>query len=336
MSDMKGIEISDILGLSQPLTKFIETISCGIGTVYKPFHITRMAKARAEEIKLISDAVEDRINLPITYKYGNVEIDSSNTDNLLERTQHRVLFEEAKRQNNIESVISHTYNELENTQSVDSKPVDDDWITRFFNIAKDISSEDMQQIWGKILAGEIVKPGSFSMRTLDTIRNISQQEASAFQRVVPCICRAGNDLVITSENEMYGKYGISYSDILLLDECGLMVSSGTLSITQKCKESETVVVFTEENVLIASCLPENQVEIRYWIHTLTSAGKELYRILAHNPNEEYFFDFSEHIFNQNKDASFRIHKVNRITDEAVDYEDNARRIYRESIGSTGK
>ena len=147
MPEMNGIEFSDVLGLSEPLTKLVETVSCGIGTLYKPFHIKRMAKAKAEEIRLIGDALEDRLNLPITYKHGNVEIDSTDMDGLMHRMQSRMLYEEQKKQVNIETVVSHAYTQLENEQSTDSKPVDEDWVIRFFNIARDISSEDMQQIY---------------------------------------------------------------------------------------------------------------------------------------------------------------------------------------------
>ena len=37
----------------------------------------------------------------------------------------------------------------------------------FFNIAEDISSDDMQALWGRIFAGKIKQPKSHSLRTLD-------------------------------------------------------------------------------------------------------------------------------------------------------------------------
>ena len=57
MSDVTGLQVSDILGLSEPLTKLIETVSTGMGMLYEPIHLKRRAKAKAEEIKLISDAI---------------------------------------------------------------------------------------------------------------------------------------------------------------------------------------------------------------------------------------------------------------------------------------
>lgn len=50
------MEIKDLAGLSQPLTKLVEVVAQGLGTVYEPIHIKRMAKARAMEIKTIASA----------------------------------------------------------------------------------------------------------------------------------------------------------------------------------------------------------------------------------------------------------------------------------------
>lgn len=63
MSDMKVIEVSDILGLSQPLTKLVETIARGVGIVYEPTHKKRMAKATAEEIQIIANECQKKFTI---------------------------------------------------------------------------------------------------------------------------------------------------------------------------------------------------------------------------------------------------------------------------------
>jgi hypothetical protein len=45
--------------------------------------------------------------------------------------------------------------ELKKENDVSDTPVDEDWIVRFFNVVEDISDEMMQQLWGRILAGEV-------------------------------------------------------------------------------------------------------------------------------------------------------------------------------------
>jgi len=62
-----------------------------------------------------------------------------------------------------------------------------DWYMRFYEGAGFISDEKLQSLWAKVLAGEIQDPGKFSLRALDTLRNMSQKEASLFQKLLPFV-----------------------------------------------------------------------------------------------------------------------------------------------------
>lgn len=56
-------------------------------------------------------------------------------------------------------------------------PLDEDWQTRFYRYASDISTEQGQMLWAKLLAGEIRQPGSFSLQALDILRNLTKENA---------------------------------------------------------------------------------------------------------------------------------------------------------------
>lgn len=58
--------------------------------------------------------------------------------------------------------------------------VDDDWLNIFERHAEDASTERMQRLWGRVLAGEIRKPGSFAPRTLRFLSEFSQADAITF------------------------------------------------------------------------------------------------------------------------------------------------------------
>ena len=89
----------------------------------------------------------------------------------------RIQFQEEKRQANITAVIRQAAQELGQSEVQDHE-VDHDWAARFFNNVQDVSSEEMQQLWAKVLAGEVERLGQFSLRTLDIIRNLSVGEAT--------------------------------------------------------------------------------------------------------------------------------------------------------------
>lgn len=57
---------------------------------------------------------------------------------------------------------------------------DDDWMNRFMRSAEDASSERLQDLFGRILAGEVVRPGSFCASTLRAVAELDQSIAKDF------------------------------------------------------------------------------------------------------------------------------------------------------------
>ena len=81
----------------------------------------------------------------------------------------RIEFQERKRISNVSAVVQDAADELGDKEVPDHEP-DSDWTARFFDSVQDVSSHDMQRLWGKVLAGEVESPGRTSLRTLDTHR----------------------------------------------------------------------------------------------------------------------------------------------------------------------
>lgn len=237
------------------------------------------------------------------------------------RAEQRLLNDAIREQENLECVFEATAHEIEEVSSTNDAKVDDDWLVRFINISKDITTEEMQKIWGKILAGEIEQPGSFSLRTLETIRNISRNEALVFNKIVPYLFNMGKTVLMTSSSDIYKKYGIKYDDILVLDECGLINSSGTLSITATSSGESDLLLYNEATALIVHGSETKPLEFAFGIHSLTEPGRQLYRILNHIPNHEYFEEVANNI-SQNAGEPVYLHKVNYITGDRINYEDD--------------
>src|SRR5690554_3131042 len=193
--------MNDILGLGKvlPIDKLIDIVSSVAGRLSKPYfdrkdidtkayEIKKLAEARAEEMKIISKAVKENFCLTGGIEYSETgiaitspkelpkseEIIEISTPTLDERTQSRIDFKEAKKQLNLESVTAYAAEQLKDEPPVTDEPIDEDWKTRFFNIAEEVSNEEMQALWGRILAGEIKKPKSYSLRTLEVLRNLSK------------------------------------------------------------------------------------------------------------------------------------------------------------------
>jgi len=296
MSDFKGIEISDVLGLSQPLTKLIETVSCGIGTLYAPMHIKRMAKAKAKEIEIISDTITESLTLPMNYQNGNISIDTTNANELVQRAQNRFLFQEMKKQQNIESVIGYAYSNLEKEEFVSDESVSEDWISVFFNSVANVSSEQLQKIWAIILVGEIKTPGSVSLRTLNVLKNMAQKDAEKFEELIPYVLNAVGNKAKTSQDyfilgDLYGRYGFDYAFLESVADAGLLSVNSDVS-TYICVDAHG-----EETIEGRKCKikiynkKEYPISINSRAYMLTQAGKELYEIVSEKCEKEAPADY---------------------------------------------
>ena len=186
------------------------------------------ADAYADEKKL--QTIRDNPDMEIIYANGQINARLRTPEALAYRAEQRQLSEAIRQEANIEGVLDAAAKEIGSEENVSDQSVDDDWLTRFFSIVKDISAEDMQYVWGKILAGEVQKPGSFSLRTLEVVRNLSRQEAEAFQTIVPLILTHGSNCFIYRDAVMHRKYECSFSHILTADECGLVKADGFLFV----------------------------------------------------------------------------------------------------------
>lgn len=68
-----------------------------------------------------------------------------------------------------------------NISTATDNPYEDDWLSTFENESCHKSSEEMQERFARILAGEIKKPGSFSIRTIKLLGQIDSDIASRFK-----------------------------------------------------------------------------------------------------------------------------------------------------------
>ena len=160
------------------LEKLLEMFSSGIGSVAGPWIMRREAATRADSIRLIAQAQTDAAE---TYKKsGNVSAFKADIS-VTESIQVGMQFQAKKEMDNIVSVV-HEAGGLLGDKEVPNKQVDPDWSARFFNDVKDVSSAKLRTIWARILAGEVETPGRASLRTLDVLKNMTQEDAKMFER----------------------------------------------------------------------------------------------------------------------------------------------------------
>lgn len=183
-----------------------------------------MADAKAYEIDTIGTAIRNNQDLPVSFNSSDntLSIDITNPEQLIQRSKYRLQYQQAKKEHNIESVIGKTVLELGDKNSDSTEEVDEDWYTRFFETVEDISDEQVQSLWARILAGEVLKPRTYSYRLLSVLRNISKNELDIILKIAPLVC---GDIIL-NEHTSLGNKGITGQDISILEDMGILKDGG--------------------------------------------------------------------------------------------------------------
>jgi hypothetical protein len=324
-------DISDLTGLSKPLTRLIEVISKGVGAVSESYLIRKNADAKAYEIKKIADALNEAtktLGQSIKYKNNQLVIDQHKEENFFYLTQHehidpikaRETFISEKKQKNIELITSMTAEELINVTNVADSTPDEDWITRFFTCAEDISNSKMQELWSRILTNEIKKPGSYSLKTLECIRNLSADDAQTFEKLGKyAVLSGGTSFIPVNDKKWLQKeYGIEPIDHFNLSELGCLYPTD-LSIEIDWSQEIPETSFTIDGKILVIKKNECTQKVSLPIWKFTSVGSELLQLLEQSSETKTL----EHIgkfYIANKCSAFIGNIVNQAANGEISYQ----------------
>jgi hypothetical protein len=148
----------------------------------------RAAEKLADTIRHVVDISvgPDRIRAKAQAQADSAVIHAEGRAKIVEieaRAIERLRKREARRQHNIESITVQAFKALPSPEQISEKPVSEDWTSRFFEECQDISDAQMQQIWARIMAGEVKRPGSFAPRTLSIVRDFTKDDATLFSKL---------------------------------------------------------------------------------------------------------------------------------------------------------
>jgi uncharacterized repeat protein (TIGR03899 family) len=321
--EVKKSLIGDLAGLSEPLKKLFEVVSSGAGRLtgamwldkrdadneaYKILKVgsaqTQVAVERMKAVAAIGSGSAPQVQkLTLTGNEVNAELSEGQQAVLAlkERGDNRVAYQNLLHQLNTEQIVGFAAEELAQEGTVVSdEPVDDNWKARYFSIAQDISGEQMQILWGKILAGEISNPNSFSLRTLEVLRNLTKAEAEIFDR-------ACNYLII-NKGSAFAKHfsffkdtntggvfnDIGYNEVIALIECGLIKPADSPGFTfiPKNGNVETNWQIGDKVVMISGEGLQDS-KIIFPVYLLSNAGREISTLIKREFSMEYLLKINE-------------------------------------------
>lgn len=259
---MPNISVVDVGKLSKPATVLVEKISSAIGILYEPRRIKQKAIAEAEASK--------------TKALMDLEI-----EDIQKRALNRLVNEEIKKQENIESITEKSFASLEENATPEN--IEDDWLSNFFDKCKLISDEEMQSLWAQILAGESNKPGKFSKRTIEFMSTLDKSDAILFDNFLKHCWFIGDyqPLIFDyDENKIYEDNNINFSSLMHLNDIGLINFNPTTGFRKILKDDfiDSISIGYYGRILDLDFKSTPQKEIQTGVAILTKIGTDLAQV----------------------------------------------------------
>jgi hypothetical protein len=211
---------------------------------------------------------------------------------------------------NVDQIVGFAAAELKSTaggspnkEEPESAPLDDDWLNVFENEGAQLSSEQMQRMFGKILAGEIQRPTSYSIKAIKIIAQLDQRAAALFNRLcsLSISIRLPNKTVMDARVVSFGNagqnslmpHGLGFDALNALQEHGLIISDyNSYSDYQAAVAYQNTVVlpfvYQSNSYAFFPKIPlTERQEFRVVGVALSRAGRELLSIVDIQPDEGY-------------------------------------------------
>jgi len=269
----------------QATAKFITTLSDQLALWAEPYHIRRKGEAEADV--LVAQARSEA-------KIAVIEVQNKLAiRDIRDRAAERRRRHDEARQQNLEAIAAQAAEKL--SDDVSDDPVDPDWLTQFFNHSQDVSNQEMQSVWGRILAGEIARPGSFSLRTLNVVRMLTKYDAALFSHFCSIIWRNVDQwcpILPSSKFPLpFPDVRLSFGQIMNLEVLGLVMHRDEVSpfVLNFPRPALRLDYFRKPHFLRHRTVepPQSEWKLPVGEVFLTDVGHQLVPIAGGEPNEQY-------------------------------------------------
>lgn len=253
--------------------KVIDKVASAVGWVAMP---RASGEYQLEAEKYLIEKIKDDKSMPGLAKAAAI----SNVRRLIKEYQNQY------------NILSIALNSLDN--DIELEKLDDDWLSYFFDKAKNISKEDIALIWGKILAEEINKPNTVSKSLIHVLSIIDYKDATTFLKVANFSVLIEGEyypVIFSEKSEIYSKNDLDFAEIEELADTGLIQQSNAFR-GRKFRKNEKLIYFDSEIIL------DSEKEYCFGNVGLSKIGKELISIITNRRKIEGFAEFLEELMSK--------------------------------------
>ena len=242
----------------------------------------------------------------------NLMTDSAFVDRMLQAGQtnfryrgHAMEFEAFNdaHQEEIERLVANTVkamlkaNSVVDWSKVDLGQFNPEFRRRWISEAGNVSDETLQDLWARLLAGELESPGSVSNDTMSIARDLNQERSKEFQTLCSAtLChRDGAPMIVVGcgnpGTNSLQPYGLPYSVLMRLAHHRLIVNDMTSYIDIPADLSKSLVMVRQQESCWLLQRPDDTKKSgprgRIKGLLLTLAGEELFNVVQKSPDPAY-------------------------------------------------
>lgn len=284
---------AEILATYPFLQPLLESLKPVIGDFYHLLLSGLKTRRKAKELQTLTDAIINAQKaLPgadISYSDGKWSITAPGAQpkNIALPPPSEMQFVLAERRYHaLAGAVAEAAIELQNESNFPSKRPNEDWVARFVESASQVADQTMQELWGRILAGEIRKPGAFSLRTLSVVSNLRQEEAKLFESVAKHVVLWHFSFIPElPDNEFLKSRNIGFGTFRFLADTGLTSETPiSLNLLLPDQQQSFFDYGRGRGILVEQKSPPITVSQNCW--TLTKAGAQLVGLVERDANPE--------------------------------------------------
>lgn len=292
------------------LIKMWETlVEKGIGGLITPFYtpwnekrlalsrieidkICRIATAKAEqEIAQITNSEIKLIGYSEIASEENVT-ELSVKDIVLNNDMKRLIREEI----NVANAINYANERLiEDISDVPKEEMSQDWLNTWRDNASKVSDEEVQSLWGTVLAQEFLEPGRYSLRLLEFLRTISKADALLIERFAPFVVRREliHGVKQDDETAFLEEFDFSVDELKFLEEMNIISGASTLGMIatlKNLKEEEgsfLAKINIDQNRVILLSDDNKDKTAQFNFFQVTKIGQEIFSLIDMNVSVRY-------------------------------------------------
>jgi len=288
----------------------------GIGSLLTPWQTIREGRARNEvrrqELLMLAQAEKDAAEVRAGRKQlrsdGTLMLSASiepNSNAATAGLEHRIEptlgLPEALRTAATTSAVNKARTEINSAKAVlyaeeqlatdpqtpPDREVDEDWLFAWRDYAGRVSAEDLQRLWGSVLAGEVKSPGKYSIRTLEFLKTLSKPEAEVISKLARY---AIDGRIARAQKQFLDEKGLSFGLLLRMQEMGIVSGVEAVGLNTQYK---TVVegkfarpLLSNGKALIVEHDDPTKI-LQLEVYLLTEVGTQILGLGSFEPDLDY-------------------------------------------------